>query len=194
MDKLVYRLVKILTKLKKVYENSAPSISTFKKLAAEFKRCHSKMTHVKDGQKLKQYRKLSRIKVCEIAEAVGISEEKVAEHLPRRIRDTKALLVYLEASQPGGIYHNRAAPDLQGWVFGHGLDEDTILGSAKTHIYRYFLGVELRSVQEDLVWRRTLSSPSTIALDIPPSLETKQAFKQKNKEAPSFIRSSQKNN
>ncbi|UYV81306.1 hypothetical protein LAZ67_20000725, partial [Cordylochernes scorpioides] len=49
-------------------------------------------------------------------------------------------------------------PDLQGWVFGHGLDDDTlaILASAKTHIYRYFLGVELRS--EDLVWRRTLSS------------------------------------
>ncbi|UYV63626.1 hypothetical protein LAZ67_2005061 [Cordylochernes scorpioides] len=44
-----------------------------------------------------------------------------------------------------------------GWVFGHGLDDDAlaILASAKTHIYRYFLGVELRS--EDLVWRRTLS-------------------------------------
>ncbi|UYV85123.1 hypothetical protein LAZ67_X004632 [Cordylochernes scorpioides] len=51
-------------------------------------------------------------------------------------------------------------PDLQGWVFGHGLDDDAlaILASAKTRIYRYFLGVELRSVQEDLVWRRTLSS------------------------------------
>ncbi|UYV67189.1 hypothetical protein LAZ67_4004292 [Cordylochernes scorpioides] len=36
-----------------------------------------------------------------------------------------------------------------------GLDDDTILTSAKTCIYRYFLGVELRS--EDLVWRRTLS-------------------------------------
>ncbi|UYV61236.1 hypothetical protein LAZ67_1003996 [Cordylochernes scorpioides] len=43
------------------------------------------------------------------------------------------------------------------WVFGHGLDDDAlaILESAKTHIYKYFLGVELRS--EDLVWRRTLS-------------------------------------
>ncbi|UYV62235.1 hypothetical protein LAZ67_1008329 [Cordylochernes scorpioides] len=53
-------------------------------------------------------------------------------------------------------------PDLQGWVFGHGLDDDAlaILASAKTRIYRHFLGAELRSVQEDplLVWRRTLSS------------------------------------
>ncbi|UYV71245.1 hypothetical protein LAZ67_8002378 [Cordylochernes scorpioides] len=52
-------------------------------------------------------------------------------------------------------------PDLQGWVFGHGLDDDAlaILASAKTRIYRHFLGAELRSVQEDplLVWRRTLS-------------------------------------
>ncbi|UYV77711.1 hypothetical protein LAZ67_15002016 [Cordylochernes scorpioides] len=46
-----------------------------------------------------------------------------------------------------------------GWVFGHGLDDDAlaILASARTRIYRYFLGVELRSVQEDLVWSRTLS-------------------------------------
>ncbi|UYV75764.1 hypothetical protein LAZ67_13001264 [Cordylochernes scorpioides] len=38
-------------------------------------------------------------------------------------------------------------------------DTLAILASAKTRIYRYFLGVELRSVQEDplLVWRRTLS-------------------------------------
>ncbi|UYV78573.1 K02A2.6-like [Cordylochernes scorpioides] len=56
-------------------------------------------------------------------------------------------------------------PDLQGWVFGHGLDDDAlaILASAKTRIYRHFLGAELRSVQEDplLVWRRTLSRPLT---------------------------------
>ncbi|UYV84157.1 hypothetical protein LAZ67_X001355 [Cordylochernes scorpioides] len=56
-------------------------------------------------------------------------------------------------------------PDLQGWVFGHGLDDDAlaILASAKTRIYRHFLGAELRSVQEDplLVWRRTLSSTSS---------------------------------
>ncbi|UYV63633.1 hypothetical protein LAZ67_2005099 [Cordylochernes scorpioides] len=46
-------------------------------------------------------------------------------------------------------------------LFGHGLDDDalTILASAKTRIYKYFLGVELRS--EDLVWRRTLSSRLT---------------------------------
>ncbi|UYV72417.1 KLF6 [Cordylochernes scorpioides] len=64
-----------------------------------------------------------------------------------------------QASDPGGIYHHTADPDLQGWVFWHGIDEDTltILTSAKTHIYRYFLGVELRSVQEDLVLWRTLS-------------------------------------
>ncbi|UYV73474.1 hypothetical protein LAZ67_10003563 [Cordylochernes scorpioides] len=51
-------------------------------------------------------------------------------------------------------------PDLQDWVFGHGLDDDAlaILASVKTRIYRYFLGVELRSVQEDFVWRGTLSS------------------------------------
>ncbi|UYV63238.1 hypothetical protein LAZ67_2003514 [Cordylochernes scorpioides] len=37
------------------------------------------------------------------------------------------------------------------WVFGHGLDDDAlaILASAKTRIYRHFLGAELRSVQED---------------------------------------------
>ncbi|UYV79814.1 hypothetical protein LAZ67_18000770 [Cordylochernes scorpioides] len=46
----------------------------------------------------------------------------------------------------------------EGWVFGPGLDDNTlaILAFDKTHIYRYFLGVELRRVQ-DLVWRRTLS-------------------------------------
>ncbi|UYV80999.1 hypothetical protein LAZ67_19002460 [Cordylochernes scorpioides] len=51
------------------------------------------------------------------------------------------------------------APDLQDWVFRHGLDDDAlaILVSDKTRIYGYFLGAELRSVQEDLVWRRTLS-------------------------------------
>ncbi|UYV74308.1 hypothetical protein LAZ67_11002972 [Cordylochernes scorpioides] len=42
-----------------------------------------------------------------------------------------------------------------------GLDDDAlaILAFAKTRIYRYFLGAELRSVHEDplLVWRRTLS-------------------------------------
>ncbi|UYV62643.1 hypothetical protein LAZ67_2001393 [Cordylochernes scorpioides] len=63
-------------------------------------------------------------------------------------------------------------PDLQDWVFGHGLDNEAleILASAKTLIYRYFLGVELRSVQEDplLVWRRTLSRYFNMAQIQPP--------------------------
>ncbi|UYV60478.1 hypothetical protein LAZ67_1001269 [Cordylochernes scorpioides] len=65
-------------------------------------------------------------------------------------------------------------PDLQGWVFGHGLDDDAlaILASAKTRIYRHFLGAELRSVQEDplLVWRRTLSRIDKKRLKTPPIL------------------------
>ncbi|UYV81693.1 hypothetical protein LAZ67_20002002 [Cordylochernes scorpioides] len=69
------------------------------------------------------------------------------------------VLVLLPLRHSGGLHHHRAAPDLQGWVFGRGLDDDAlaILTSAKTRIYKFFLGVELRSVQEDLVWRRTLS-------------------------------------
>ncbi|UYV74767.1 hypothetical protein LAZ67_12000887 [Cordylochernes scorpioides] len=51
--------------------------------------------------------------------------------------------------------------DLQDWIFGRGLDDDAlaILASAQTRVYKYFLGVELRRIQEDslLVWRRTLS-------------------------------------
>ncbi|UYV66972.1 hypothetical protein LAZ67_4003502 [Cordylochernes scorpioides] len=42
-------------------------------------------------------------------------------------------------------------PDLQGLFFGRDLDDDT-LESSKTLIYKYFLGVELKRVQEDLVW------------------------------------------
>ncbi|UYV81189.1 hypothetical protein LAZ67_20000273, partial [Cordylochernes scorpioides] len=53
-------------------------------------------------------------------------------------------------------------PDLQSWIFGHDLEDDAlaIMASAKTRIYKYFLGLEMRGVQEDplLVWRRTLSS------------------------------------
>ncbi|UYV72206.1 hypothetical protein LAZ67_9002175, partial [Cordylochernes scorpioides] len=52
-------------------------------------------------------------------------------------------------------------PDLQSWIFGHDLEDDAlaIMASAKTRIYKYFLGLEMRGVQEDplLVWRRTLS-------------------------------------
>ncbi|UYV85181.1 hypothetical protein LAZ67_X004834 [Cordylochernes scorpioides] len=42
-------------------------------------------------------------------------------------------------------------PDLQGWIFGHGLEDDAlaILASAKARIYRHFLTLELRGVQED---------------------------------------------
>ncbi|UYV63065.1 hypothetical protein LAZ67_2003029, partial [Cordylochernes scorpioides] len=47
------------------------------------------------------------------------------------------------------------------WIFGHGLEDDAlaILASAKARIYRHFLTLELRGMQEDplLVWRRTLS-------------------------------------
>ncbi|UYV72559.1 hypothetical protein LAZ67_9003698 [Cordylochernes scorpioides] len=52
-------------------------------------------------------------------------------------------------------------PDLQSWIFGHDLEDDAlaIMASAKTRIYKHFLGLEMRGVQEDplLVWRRTLS-------------------------------------
>ncbi|UYV66970.1 hypothetical protein LAZ67_4003492 [Cordylochernes scorpioides] len=52
-------------------------------------------------------------------------------------------------------------PDLQGWIFGHDLEDDAlaILASAKTRIYKHFLGLEIRGVQEDplIVWRRTLA-------------------------------------
>ncbi|UYV69855.1 hypothetical protein LAZ67_7000975, partial [Cordylochernes scorpioides] len=53
-------------------------------------------------------------------------------------------------------------PDLQSWIFGLDLEDDAlaIMASAKTRIYKHFLGLEMRGVQEDplLVWRRTLSS------------------------------------
>ncbi|UYV77823.1 hypothetical protein LAZ67_15002453 [Cordylochernes scorpioides] len=53
-------------------------------------------------------------------------------------------------------------PDLQGWIFGLDLEDDAlaILASAKTRIYRHFLSLEIRGVQEDplIVWRRTLAS------------------------------------
>ncbi|UYV76579.1 hypothetical protein LAZ67_14001248 [Cordylochernes scorpioides] len=57
-------------------------------------------------------------------------------------------------------------PDLQSWIFGHGLEVDAlaILASAKARIYRHFLTLELRGVQGDplLVWRRTLSRWATL--------------------------------
>ncbi|UYV76678.1 hypothetical protein LAZ67_14001719 [Cordylochernes scorpioides] len=42
-------------------------------------------------------------------------------------------------------------PDLQRWIFGHDLEDDTlaIMASAKTRIYKHFLGLEMRGVQED---------------------------------------------
>ncbi|UYV85186.1 hypothetical protein LAZ67_X004869 [Cordylochernes scorpioides] len=46
-------------------------------------------------------------------------------------------------------------------IFGHDLEDDVlaIMASAKTRIYKHFLGLEMRGVQEDplLVWRRILS-------------------------------------
>ncbi|UYV73066.1 hypothetical protein LAZ67_10001732 [Cordylochernes scorpioides] len=52
-------------------------------------------------------------------------------------------------------------PDPQSWIFGHDLEDDAlaIMASAKTRIYKHFLGLEMRRVQEDplLVWRSTLS-------------------------------------
>ncbi|UYV80778.1 hypothetical protein LAZ67_19001715 [Cordylochernes scorpioides] len=42
-------------------------------------------------------------------------------------------------------------PDLQSWIFGHDLEENAlaIMASAKTRIYKYFLALDLRGVQED---------------------------------------------
>ncbi|UYV76759.1 hypothetical protein LAZ67_14001968 [Cordylochernes scorpioides] len=42
-------------------------------------------------------------------------------------------------------------PDLQSWIFGHDLEDNAlaIMTSAKTRIYKYFLALELRGVQED---------------------------------------------
>ncbi|UYV61811.1 TIGD4 [Cordylochernes scorpioides] len=42
-------------------------------------------------------------------------------------------------------------PDLQSWIFRHGLEDNAlgIMASAKTHIYKHFRGLELRGVQED---------------------------------------------
>ncbi|UYV75771.1 hypothetical protein LAZ67_13001284 [Cordylochernes scorpioides] len=60
-------------------------------------------------------------------------------------------------------------PDLQGWIFGLDLEDDAlaILASAKTRIYRHFLGLEIRGVQEDplIVWRRTLAMVEKLGTD-----------------------------
>ncbi|UYV60165.1 hypothetical protein LAZ67_1000173 [Cordylochernes scorpioides] len=65
------------------------------------------------------------------------------------------------------------SPDLQGWIFGLDLEDDAlaILASAKTRIYRHFLGLEIRGVQEDplIVWRRTLATQMTLAESHPSS-------------------------
>ncbi|UYV68365.1 hypothetical protein LAZ67_5004094 [Cordylochernes scorpioides] len=62
-------------------------------------------------------------------------------------------------------------PDLQSWIFGHDLENNalSIMASAKTRIYKYFLALELRGVQKDplLVWRRTLSRLRTTIGDAP---------------------------
>ncbi|UYV71112.1 hypothetical protein LAZ67_8001783 [Cordylochernes scorpioides] len=59
------------------------------------------------------------------------------------------------------FYIIQQPPDLQGWLFGQGLDEDAlaILASAKTSIHRFLLSLEMRGERENplTVWRRTLS-------------------------------------
>ncbi|XP_014485172.1 PREDICTED: uncharacterized protein LOC106749834, partial [Dinoponera quadriceps] len=102
MDKFEYRAVikffvldgltpkEIQPKLTKVYGNSAPSISTVKKWAAEFKRDRTSLEddpregRSKTATTLETIEKVHNIvlddtrgKMCEIAEAVGISEERV---------------------------------------------------------------------------------------------------------------------
>ncbi|UYV75157.1 hypothetical protein LAZ67_12002693 [Cordylochernes scorpioides] len=61
-------------------------------------------------------------------------------------------------------------PDLQSWIFGDDLKDNAlaIMASAKTRIYKYFLVLELRGVQEDplLVWRRTLSRCISISISL----------------------------
>ncbi|UYV72487.1 hypothetical protein LAZ67_9003355 [Cordylochernes scorpioides] len=51
---------------------------------------------------------------------------------------------------------------IHGWIFGHDLEDDAlaILASAKTRIYKHFLGLEIRGVQEDplIVWREVFAS------------------------------------
>ncbi|UYV82302.1 hypothetical protein LAZ67_21001661 [Cordylochernes scorpioides] len=39
-------------------------------------------------------------------------------------------------------------PDLQGWFFGQGLDDDAILASAKSSIHRFFLSLEMRGERD----------------------------------------------
>jgi transposase len=102
MDKIEYRAVikffvkkcvmpnEIYSKLIKVYGNSAPSFSTIKKWAAEFKRGHTSLQddphdeHPKSATTPEIVQQVHdmilddrRIKVREIAETIGISKESV---------------------------------------------------------------------------------------------------------------------
>ena len=102
MDKPKYRVVikffvlggltpkELYLKLTKVYWNSAPSVSTIKKWAAELKHgctllkydpCEKPPKSATTQQTIEKVQKIvlddRRVKLCEIAEAVGISEERV---------------------------------------------------------------------------------------------------------------------
>ncbi|UYV70837.1 hypothetical protein LAZ67_8000790 [Cordylochernes scorpioides] len=48
-------------------------------------------------------------------------------------------------------YQTTLKADLQSWMIGHDLEDNAlaIMASAKTRIYKYFLALELRGVQED---------------------------------------------
>ncbi|UYV63570.1 K02A2.6-like [Cordylochernes scorpioides] len=48
----------------------------------------------------------------------------------------------------GRVFQASGPPDLQSWIFEHDLEDDSlaIMASAKTCIYKYFLGLELRGI------------------------------------------------
>ncbi|UYV70344.1 POLDIP3 [Cordylochernes scorpioides] len=79
----------------KSYGNSAPSFLSVKKWAAKLNLVARllKINNLKDGQKLQPHRQLlqRRVKVCEIAEAVGISGESVRNILYEEKGMPKAL-------------------------------------------------------------------------------------------------------
>ncbi|XP_014487254.1 PREDICTED: uncharacterized protein LOC106751024, partial [Dinoponera quadriceps] len=89
---------KIHPELTKVYGNFAPSISTVKKWAAEFKRgrtslkddpCEGRPKTATTPETIEKVHNIvlddRRVKVCEIAEAVGISEERVRNILQEEL-------------------------------------------------------------------------------------------------------------
>ena len=88
-----------MEKLTKVYRNFAPSSSTVKKWASEFKRGHTSLKddprerRPKTATTLETIEKVHnivldnrQIKLCEIVEALGISEERVKNILHKELR------------------------------------------------------------------------------------------------------------